>query len=223
MPSPPTSAPGSFACRPATRSLALWEERELEVDGHPEEECTCAVCLDLLGASRKVVLPCGHCYHLDCAQPLANCGGKCPLCRAVVAWDHVEGISVVSPCKQPAHWAGQQQLLGMAYWGDVAGVQGGLARGVELESRSRLNATPLILAAMRGHEAVVRLLLQRGANVHATTDAGKTALWVAGHQGHSRIAGILLSHSANPNVQSEGMVAAEFPAVRLHLPRYFQL
>lgn len=179
----------------------------------------CAICLEDLDAGLIVFLPCGHCFHRDCAQKWAAYGTACPLCRAPVAWDSVRGIGVVRERTQCAEGHLQQQLLTLSYHGDLDGVRRALSQGADVDSKSARNATPLILAAMCGHEAVVRLLLRAGADVHAATHAGKTALWVAGRQGHNWIARLLLSHGAHADVQSEGVAAVQFPAVRATLPQ----
>jgi hypothetical protein len=45
--------------------------------------------------------------------------------------------------------------------------------------------TPLLLAAARGHDSIVRILLDRGANVRAVNRRERDALFMAVVYGHS--------------------------------------
>lgn len=62
--------------------------------------------------------------------------------------------------------------------------------------RDHTGRTPLHLAVLLGHVALVRLLLQRGAAVGAADRAGRTPLHEAAWHGHSRVAELLLQHGA---------------------------
>eukprot|EP00300_Choanocystis_sp_HF-7_P007404 c15279_g1_i3.p1 GENE.c15279_g1_i3~~c15279_g1_i3.p1 ORF type:complete len:156 (+),score=20.19 c15279_g1_i3:34-468(+) len=62
--------------------------------------------------------------------------------------------------------------------------------------------TPLILAAMRGREGVVRLLLEMGANVQAHDDAGMTPLHVATQYCRADVAKVLIENGALLDVQN---------------------
>lgn len=42
-----------------------------------------------------------------------------------------------------------------------------LEHGADIEAKDGYGWTPLLLAAQKGHEAVVRLLLEKGANIEA--------------------------------------------------------
>src|SRR5579871_6741839 len=59
---------------------------------------------------------------------------------------------------------------------DPASVKQLLAAGAHVNTRDGLGDTPLILAAMYGHTATVRLLLDHGADVNARNNQDYTAL-----------------------------------------------
>ena len=61
--------------------------------------------------------------------------------------------------------------------------------------------TPLIYAAMNGHEAMVRLLLDRKANINAKDNYGQTALYRAACNGHEAVVQLLLDRKADVNVK----------------------
>lgn len=48
--------------------------------------------------------------------------------------------------------------------------------GASPEIRDKKGFTPLIIAAMNGHDKIMTLVLEKGANVNAKTEAGDTAL-----------------------------------------------
>ncbi|CAH0051773.1 unnamed protein product [Clonostachys solani] len=65
-------------------------------------------------------------------------------------------------------------------------------------------ASPLILAARRGSQSVVELLLNHGANIHATDQWRCTALHSAVHAGHTEIVRTLIRRGADVNAKHTG-------------------
>jgi ankyrin repeat protein len=65
-----------------------------------------------------------------------------------------------------------------------------LDRGADVNRRPNFESTPLMVAAYKGHESTVRLLLSHGADVNANID-GDTALTVARERGHPRLVELL--------------------------------
>merc|ERR1712150_277509 len=131
-------------------------------------------------AGDVVELPCSHKYHKTYLLMWCQERSDCPLCRATIYW-------------------AKPVIPATAFWGDMAGVRCALEHGAEVDARSPLGSTPLILAAMKGYTRVVQALLAANADVDASTSGGRTALWMAGLGGHRDVAQMLLSHGASPH------------------------
>ncbi len=66
-----------------------------------------------------------------------------------------------------------QYLLKASEDGDLEKAKRAIENGADVNTTGFLGETPLHLASMEGHEAVVSLLLEKGANVNAEADDGK--------------------------------------------------
>ena len=66
-----------------------------------------------------------------------------------------------------------------------------LEQDVELEAKDKLSWTPLIWAAVNGHEAAVKLLLKQGAKLNARDNYGQTPLSRAVEKGYKAVAKLL--------------------------------
>ena len=87
-------------------------------------------------------------------------------------------------------------LLAAARQGDVAQVQAQLAKGtpVDVCHAHSCHRTALIIAAMQGHEDVVRILLEAGANRDLRDSAHRqTALGWAQIKGHAAVTELLMA------------------------------
>jgi ankyrin repeat protein len=73
--------------------------------------------------------------------------------------------------------------------------------GADLESRTELGESALVLAADNGWAEGAALLLERGADVNARMSNGWTALMRAADKGRSEIVGILLEKKADANLK----------------------
>src|SRR5580693_643952 len=67
-------------------------------------------------------------------------------------------------------------LLAAARKGDLAAVKALIEKGAPLEAKTPYGQTPLYLAAMSGHEDVVRFLLDKGANTDVTDTFYKASM-----------------------------------------------
>ena len=91
-------------------------------------------------------------------------------------------------------------LLAASRAGDLAAVKSSIEKGAAIESKTSYGQTPLYLAAMNGHEEIVRFLLDKG----ATTDVRDTfykapMLAFVLQRKHWEIARLLIAKSANPD------------------------
>ena len=100
-----------------------------------------------------------------------------------------------------------EDLLSASRSGDVAAVKTALANGATLEAKTPYGQTPLYLAAMNGHEEVVRFLLDKGASTDVRDTFYKASMLAFVMQRkHWEVAKLLAGKSANPD-QTLGDVA----------------
>ncbi|XP_061163396.1 ankyrin repeat and SAM domain-containing protein 6-like [Saccostrea echinata] len=99
---------------------------------------------------------------------------------------------------------GASALTFAARGGHIQVVRQLVEAGIELSSSGGANEcdfTPLLAAALYGHDAVLRFLLDRGCDVNfRTSTSGLTPLMVAALNGHMKTAQILVERGADPNV-----------------------
>lgn len=113
------------------------------------------------------------------------------------------------------------QLIDAAQQGDVAAVEGLLAKGADVNAGNEWGVTPLIFAADRANLPLVTLLLARGANVNAKDlRYGKTPLKVSSVSwGDDRVKDVraalidvLLDHGADGGEALTDLVAQGYAA-----------
>ncbi|XP_062592175.1 ankyrin repeat and SAM domain-containing protein 6-like [Saccostrea cucullata] len=99
---------------------------------------------------------------------------------------------------------GASALTFAARGGHIQVVRQLVEAGIELSTSGGANEcdfTPLLAAALYGHDAVLRFLLDRGCDVNfRTSTSGLTPLMVAALNGHMKTAQILVERGADPNV-----------------------
>jgi hypothetical protein len=100
-----------------------------------------------------------------------------------------------------------EDLLSASRSGDLATVKTAIESGAALETRTPYGQTPLYLAAMNGHEEVVRFLLDKGASTDVRDTFYKAPmLGFVLQRKHWEVARLLVAKSANPD-QTLGDVA----------------
>lgn len=106
------------------------------------------------------------------------------------------------------------ELMAAIQDGRIAEAKAKIESGANPNARLTDGSTPLVLAAARGQDGLVRFLLERGARVNGQTSHGQTALLAASGKGHEETARALLSAGADPNLQSHAGNFALLEAAR---------
>ena len=78
-----------------------------------------------------------------------------------------------------------------------------VARGADVNVRTKGGRSPLYLAAMHGHGAIVKLLLERGADANLKDENGVTPLHLAAWDDYLDVAKLLLAHGAAVNARDK--------------------
>ena len=93
-----------------------------------------------------------------------------------------------------------EDLLSASRAGDLAAVRAALENGAALETKTPYGQTPLYLAAMNGHEEVVRFLLDKGANADVQDTFYKASLLgFVLERKHWEVAKLLIAKSTKPD------------------------
>ncbi|KAK2616717.1 hypothetical protein QQS21_000329 [Conoideocrella luteorostrata] len=89
--------------------------------------------------------------------------------------------------------------------GDIRDIEQLLCEGINPDLKNLRGETPLWVAAMGWHEAVVKILAQRSdVNINSLSKSGRSPLFWAASVGSKQIVAILLEAGANPDLVDEG-------------------
>ena len=72
-----------------------------------------------------------------------------------------------------------------------------LDRGADIQAKTNIGRTSLMVASERGHASCISLLLDRGADIHAKDNDGRTSLMHASQLGHVSCISVLLDRGAD--------------------------
>jgi hypothetical protein len=101
-------------------------------------------------------------------------------------------------------------LLAAARKGDLASVKALCEKGAAIEAKTPYGQTPLYLAAMNGHDEVVRFLIEKGANTDLKDSFYKASiLGFTLERKHFGVAKMLIASGGNPDEQLSEVVEAE--------------
>lgn len=103
-----------------------------------------------------------------------------------------------------------EALLAAARKGDLASVKELCERGAAIETKTPYGQTPLFLAAMNGHEEVVRFLIEKGANTDVKDSFyNASLLGFTLERKHFGVAKMLIAKGGSPDEQLSEVVDAE--------------
>lgn len=101
-------------------------------------------------------------------------------------------------------------LLSAARNGDLASVKALCEQGAAIETKTPYGQTPLYLAAMNGHEDVVRFLIGKGANTEVKDSFyNESMLGFTLYRKHYAVAKMLIAKGGNADDQLSDVVQAE--------------
>src|ERR1051326_1844381 len=112
----------------------------------------------------------------------------------------MRSISLLIFASTFALYAGEanDDLLAASRAGDLAAVKSSIEKGAAIETKTPYGQTPLYLAAMNGHEEVVRFLLDKGATTEVRDTFYKAPmLGFVLQRKHWGVAKLLIAKSAN--------------------------
>lgn len=91
-----------------------------------------------------------------------------------------------------------------AIGGDYEAIERLLAEGIDVDSLDRFGQSALMLSALHGRDAVVRILLENGADLDVTAKYNLSALMLAVINRHSEVAKQLVDAGSNTQIRGTG-------------------
>ncbi|WP_257295102.1 ankyrin repeat domain-containing protein [Endozoicomonas sp. YOMI1] len=148
----------------------------------------CSFCLEGMSDSRSIsVSICSHRFHSSCIKKWLKERSDCPMCR--------RDVCIIADTGAPLHYAAAQ--------GQQEAIDALIARGADVNARTKDGKTPLHCAAAQGHQQAIGALIARGADVNARTKDGRTPLHCAAAQGHQEAIDALIARVADVNARTK--------------------
>jgi len=141
---------------------------------------------------------------VDAQSSSAGCAGRAS--QASVGGEKPRTTQPATERHRADNDASPRRVLGERLWsdlhaaaalGDVEGARGLVSRGDDVDARATFGHTPLHIAALTAHKAMVTFLLQQGASVETRDDVGMRPLDIASARGDDTIVSELLRKGAS--------------------------
>lgn len=113
--------------------------------------------------------------------------------------------------------ANQQLIAAAQEWGAEHLVNKLLALGAEVDTKNVNGETPLLIAALHGHDRICEILINAHAQIDAREKCGITALMYAAISSHESICKLLIASGAQINAKDNGGTSAlTYATIRGH-------
>ena len=111
----------------------------------------------------------------------------------------------------------KDDFINAAINGNLPAVKEFIAKGADVNAKTKEGNTVLMEVSEKGHQDIVQLLLDKGADVNAQKGGGWTALMSASMQGHTGIVQLLIAKGADVNAKTKaGNTALTYAAKQGH-------
>ena len=180
------------------------EVREMMKSCHDGHVVTATKCLHA-GIDPNTVDASGHTDPKNRGAPLV-------VIAARIGDAAVVGALIVAGCDVNKAKPNGVNALAVASWnGHTSVVSKLLLAGADVNAESE-NGTALHVAALRGHGAVIALLVSHGARKNGVNLQGWTPLWCAAREGHAASCALLLAAAVDTESRCENGTTALFQA-----------
>jgi len=90
-----------------------------------------------------------------------------------------------------------------ARWGHKEIAELLIAKGADVNAKTKYGTTPLHTASDSGYKEIAELLIAKGADVNAKDEGGGTPLYSAAQDGHTEVAELLIAEGADVNAKND--------------------
>lgn len=97
---------------------------------------------------------------------------------------------------------GPSDFFTNVFEGNVSKLKRQINKSGVIEYKTKHRDTGLTIAAMQGHNDVVKMLIEAGSDLNATNKNGDTALTIAAHNGNAAIIKMLVQAGADTSIRN---------------------